>query len=147
MRDITELVMQWQDVTEAYDEMVGEKYGLSSTERRCLSVLYHGPRTAGALAFASSLTPAAVTALADRLEARGFVKRTRSAEDRRKVTIELGPVAHEITERYYAPLAREAEHVLAEFSEEELAVVRRFLAAAIDLQERQLEAVKANGST
>lgn len=143
MREIGDLIMQWQDATEAYDEMVGERHGLSATERRCLSALYRGPQPAGVLAFATGLTPAAITSLLDRLEGRGFVTRNRSAEDRRKVMVEMGPAAHELTGRYYAPVAEDGSRALDTFSDEELAVVRRFLASAIDVQERRLEAVKA----
>src|SRR3954451_20489676 len=82
-------VMRWQDATQAYDEAVGERLGLNLAERRCLSFLYGGPQPAGAIAQATALTPAAVTSLIDRLEARGLVARTRSAEDRRKVIVEM----------------------------------------------------------
>ena len=80
--------MRWQDETQAYDEAVGERLGLNAAERRCLGFLHGGPQPAGAIAAAIGLTPAAVTALVDRLEARGLLTRKRSEEDRRKVIIE-----------------------------------------------------------
>ncbi len=140
---ISALVMKWQDLTQAYDEVVRERHELSITEIRCLSELFHGPRTAGALATAAGLSPAAITSLIDRLEERGFVRRKRSAEDRRKVLVEMGPAAEELTRRYYAPIGGEGQRALEKFSDRELEVVSRFLTDAVELQEKYLAAVAA----
>src|SRR5919109_2714716 len=131
-------VMRWQDATQAYDEAVGEILELNTAEQRCLSFLYAGPQPAGAIAAATSLTPAAVTALIDRLEARGFVRRMRSTEDRRKVMVETTDKAHEVTARYYRPIAEEGTRFLQTFSEDELQAILRFLNGAIELQEKHL---------
>lgn len=142
VREISAMVMRWQDSTQAFDEAVRGRYGLSITEGMCLSELFHGPRTAGALAAASGLTPAAITALIDRLEARGFVTRTRSSEDRRKVMVEMGPRAHDMAERYYGPIGNEGLRALQKFTDQELEIVRRFLDDAVELQERHLAALQ-----
>ncbi|AZO26599.1 MULTISPECIES: MarR family transcriptional regulator [Mesorhizobium] len=136
-------VMRWQDATQAYDEAVGARLGLIAAERHCLGLLYGGPQSAGAVAAATGLTPAAVTALIDRLEARGLVTRTRSLEDRRKVVIEATGLTRELSERYYGAIAREGEKVVASFSDAELATVLRFINAALDLQNKQLAKLKA----
>lgn len=136
-------VMRWQDATQAYDEAVGARLGLIAAERHCLGLLHGGPQSAGAVAAATGLTPAAVTALIDRLEARGLVTRTRSLEDRRKVVIEATELTRELSERYYGPIAREGEKVFAKFSDAELAAVLRFINAALDLQGEQLARLKA----
>jgi DNA-binding MarR family transcriptional regulator len=136
-------VMRWQDATQAYDEAVGARLGLITAERHCLGLLYAGPQSAGAVATATGLTPAAVTALVDRLEARGYVTRTRSLEDRRKVVIEATEMTRELSERYYGTIAREGEKVVASFSDAELATVLRFINAALDLQSEQLARIKA----
>ena len=137
-------IMRWQDATQAYDEAVGARLGLIAAERHCLGLLYGGPQSAGAVAAATGLTPAAVTALIDRLEARGLVTRTRSLEDRRKVVIEATELTRELSERYYGPIAQEGEKVVAGFSDAELAVVLRFIDAALDLQNGQLARLKAD---
>jgi DNA-binding MarR family transcriptional regulator len=136
-------VMRWQDATQAYDEAVGERLGLNLAERRCLSFLYGGSQSAGAIAQATSLTPAAVTALIDRLEARGLVARTRSAEDRRKVMVEVTEEAKRATDRYYQPIAEEGGRFLATFALQELQAMERFLQGAIAMQERHLAAITA----
>ncbi|TIS10705.1 MAG: MarR family transcriptional regulator, partial [Mesorhizobium sp.] len=129
---VSRAVMRWQDATQAYDEAVGERLGLIAAERYCLGLLYAGPQSAGAVAAATGLTPAAVTALIDRLEARGLVTRTRSLEDRRKVVIEATDLTRELSERYYGAIAREGEKVMAAFSDAELATVLRFIDAALE---------------
>jgi DNA-binding MarR family transcriptional regulator len=136
-------IMRWQDATQAYDEAVGARLGLIAAERHCLGLLYGGPQSAGAVATATGLTPAAVTALIDRLEARGLVTRTRSLEDRRKVVIEATERTRALSQRYYGPIAEEGEKVTAGFADAELAVVLRFIEAALDLQNAQLARLKA----
>ncbi|WP_202356855.1 MarR family winged helix-turn-helix transcriptional regulator [Mesorhizobium sp. 113-3-3] len=139
-------VMQWQDATQAYDEAVATRLGLNMAERHCIGLLYGGPQSAGAIATATGLTPAAVTALIDRLEARGLLTRTRSLEDRRKVVIEATEATRELSARYYGAIAKEGEKVIATFSDAELATISRFVNAALDLQRAQLTRLKAEGS-
>lgn len=136
-------VMRWQDETQAYDEAVGERMGLNAAERRCLGFLHHGPQPAGAIAAATGLTPAAVTALVDRLEARGLLTRKRSVEDRRKVMIEGTAKAQEMAQRYYGPIARDGQVIIEQFDDRELETILRFLRAALDLQRRHLDRLKA----
>jgi DNA-binding MarR family transcriptional regulator len=140
---IAHAVMRWQDATQDFDEAVGKRLDLNLAERRCLSFLYAGPQPAGAIAGATALTPAAVTSLVDRLEARGYVARTRSTEDRRKVFVEMTDKARQVTGRYYSPLAEEGARFLASFSREELMAVERFLVGAIAIQERRLAEIEA----
>ncbi|MGI6850640.1 MarR family winged helix-turn-helix transcriptional regulator [Mesorhizobium sp. 1B3] len=135
-------VMRWQDATQTYDEAVGERLELNAAERRCLAFLHGGQQSAGAIAAAIGLTPAAVTSLIDRLEGRGLLKRTRSVEDRRKVMVEITDAAASLTGRYYQPIAEEGARFLATFSEPELQTVLRFLEGALALQEKHLAALK-----
>ncbi len=81
---------------------------------RILFVLWQdGPLPIHELAKRVSLGKSTLTATLDRLEARGQVRRVRSAEDRRKILVELTPenqalhqlyeeVSKEITEVFYA---------------------------------------------
>ncbi|UVK39491.1 MarR family transcriptional regulator [Mesorhizobium sp. AR10] len=136
-------IMQWQDATQAYDEAVGTKLGLNTAERHCLGLLYGGPQSAGAVAVVTGLTPAAVTALIDRLEARGLLTRTRSLEDRRKVVIEATDLTRDLSARYYGAIAQEGQKMMAGFSDAELAAILRFTTAALDLRREQLARLKA----
>ena len=112
------MIVRSQDATQRYDEAVGEVYGLGSAERLCLSFLFGGPQTASAIARQVRLTPAAVTALIDRLETRGFVRRRPDPSDRRKVLVEMAEAT--------ARLAAEAElKLFAKFLSDSLAIQER----------------------
>jgi DNA-binding MarR family transcriptional regulator len=136
-------IMGWQDATQAYDEAVGARLELSMAERHCLALLYGGPQSAGAVAAATGLTPAAVTALIDRLEVRGLLTRTRSLEDRRKVVIEATERTRQLSTRYYGAIAQQVEKLIGTYSDAELATILRFVTAAFDLQREQLARLKA----
>lgn len=138
MAAIGKAVMRWQDETQAYDEAVGEIVGLNAAERRCLGVLHHGAQSAGALATVTGLTPAAITALIDRLVERGFVTRKRDLDDRRKVIVEETPAARRVGEDYYGDIARAGRAMLSRFGDAELGVALEFLTAAADLQREHL---------
>jgi DNA-binding MarR family transcriptional regulator len=143
MAEIASTIMRWQDETQHYDEAVGERLGLNAAERRCLGFLHGGPQPAGAIASAIGLTPAAVTALVDRLEARGLLTRKRSQEDRRKVIIEATAETARISEDYYGLIARDGIDMLETFSDEELATVLRFMKGALELQRRHLQELQS----
>ncbi len=131
-------IMRWQELTQTFDEAVGRVEELNGSELRCISMLMAGPKPAGEIAAAVGLTPAAITALIDRLETRGLVERTRSATDRRKVLVSATADAVEMAKRYYGAIGIEGAEVLSDFSDAELATIRRFLEAAVALQERHL---------
>jgi DNA-binding MarR family transcriptional regulator len=129
------VVVRWQDATQKYDEAVGEIFGLSAAERLCLSFLWPDPQTASAIARQIRLTPAAVTALIDRLEKRGFVRRKSDPNDRRKVLVEAAEATLRITEEAYLPMRDAGAEALAKYSEAELQVVANVLSDSLAIQE------------
>jgi DNA-binding MarR family transcriptional regulator len=133
--------MRWQDETKAFDDAVGQLHDLNSTDRRCLSFVSQGSQSASAIAKETATTAAAVTALIDRLEARGLVLRRPDASDRRKVLVEATDKTRELILETYAPTARAGEALLAGYSLEELATIRRFLEEALTLQQRMTKAL------
>lgn len=128
-------VVRWQDATQRYDEAVGEIYGLGPAERLCLSFLWDEPKTASAIAAHVRLTPAAVTALIDRLEKRGFVRRTADPGDRRKVLVEAAEATRKVTEEAYLPMRDAGTKSLAKYSEAELRGFTQVLADMLAIQE------------
>jgi DNA-binding MarR family transcriptional regulator len=129
-------IMRWQDATEAFDETVGELHNLTSADRRCLSFVSLGPQTASAIAKETALTPAAVTALIDRLEVRKLVRRRSDASDRRKVLVEATDKTRELIRGTYMPIAQAGVKMLAGYSIAELTAIRRFLEEVLVLQRR-----------
>jgi DNA-binding MarR family transcriptional regulator len=135
-------IMQWQDATGAFDDLVGDMMGLSASERRAIAFLMPGPASAKELARAAHLSPPATTALIDRLERLRLVKREPATDDRRKITVVLTKKAMDLGSAYYGPLALEGAQILSTFSDAELAVVVRFLEGALSLQRRHLNTLR-----
>ena len=85
------------------------------------------PMTAGALGAAVELSSPAVTALVDRLERVGHVERVRDEHDRRRVVLEMTPSAMAAGGEFFGGLQRDLAAAMDGYSDDELAVVRRFL--------------------
>src|SRR4051794_8858111 len=97
------------------------------------------PLTAGRLGAAVDLSSASVTALLDRLEKVGHIRRTRDADDRRRVVLEMSDAAMAAGAEHFGGLQRDLAAAMEGYTDEELAVVRRFLldmTAAIERHSR-----------
>ena len=105
-------MQHYQRSVQTFDDTVGRRLGLGPADLRCLDWLSEGPRTAGELATATGLRPAATTALIDRLEAKGLVQRTRSGTDRRRVTVEMTELAQAQVWDAYGPMVAEGQRLL-----------------------------------
>jgi DNA-binding MarR family transcriptional regulator len=115
-------------------DLVATRVGLNSTDLECLDVLYlAGVTTAGTLSRHTGLTTGATTAVIDRLERAGFVRRRRDADDRRCVLVEVVPSSAERIEPFYAPLARELAALNDHYEDRELATVVEYMSRALEL--------------
>ncbi|MET9440996.1 MarR family transcriptional regulator [Streptomyces sp. NPDC006610] len=97
-----------------------------------------GPMTPGRLRRRLHLTSGAVTACVDRLEKAGHIRRVRAADDRRVVHLHYAQAARAVGRDYFRPLARGTDAARSRFTQEELAVVVRFLAEL----NRELDALR-----
>ena len=96
MEELGRALRVFLSASDAFDEVLGKVLGLNPTDVRCVDLLdQHGTLTAGALAELAGLSTGAVTFLLDRLERAGFVRRLRDVQDRRRVLVELDPLAEE----------------------------------------------------
>lgn len=125
-----------QRATDAMNDAVATRFGINRTDLRHLDLLYDGRLSAGQLSDRSGLSPAAMTALIDRLERKGYVRRTRDVTDRRRVFVELTEGARQARGETYAPLTHDNRELLAKYSDEQLALMRDFLCAERELNER-----------
>jgi len=131
------LAMQrYQRSTQSFDDAVGRRLGLNPADLRCLDWLADGPKTAGQLAEATGLRPAATTTLIDRLSARGLVRRVPSETDRRQVLVEMTDEAFARTWECHGPLVAEGNELLAGLTTTQLAQMREHLDAIRDLTDR-----------
>ena len=130
--------------SDTMDQAAADFLGVHRTDARLLDILeMSGGMSAGELARAGHLSPAAVTAALDRLERVGYVRRVRDESDRRRVLVELTERMHELTAELYGPLARAGDLMLAAFSTEQLEAMRDAMLEGARLQVEQAERVKA----
>jgi DNA-binding MarR family transcriptional regulator len=117
-------------------DAVGQRFagmhGLGRTDVRALVAIMDAARagrsmTAGALGEAVELSSASVTALVDRLERVGHVRRVRDEEDRRRVVLEMSDSAMAAGAEFFGGLQRDLVAAMSRYSDAEIAVVRRFL--------------------
>jgi DNA-binding MarR family transcriptional regulator len=135
-----------QTATDAFDHAVADYVGLDRTAYRCLDILDQaGPMTAGRLAERARLSPGAMTALLDRLEQRGFARRTRDTKDRRRVLVEVTPQLRQVAAQLYGT-PDEGADALAAYTNEQLEFLIGFLRGNVAYQEermRRLDALRA----
>jgi len=137
-------VRGWQADQELFDSLVSERAGINRTDWRCLDILgTRGPMTAGELARAIRLTTGAVTGVLDRLEVAGLVRRTRDADDRRKVIVELTEEVDRRGAPVYGPLIADAAVAHAVFNAAELETITKFVRIERVLLARHTERVAA----
>ncbi|GGV73763.1 MarR family winged helix-turn-helix transcriptional regulator [Streptomyces griseoloalbus] len=86
-----------------------------------------GPMTPGRLRKQLHLTSGAVTACVDRLEKAGHIRRVRALDDRRVVHLHYAEAGRSVARDYFRPLARGTAAARDRFTQDELAVVARFL--------------------
>jgi len=93
-------------------------------------VARHGPINPGALARLAGLHPATMTGVLDRLEAGDWIERTRDAADRRAISVRANPARTGDMLRLFAGMNQAMDAVCADFDDEQLATIQRFLARA-----------------
>ena len=126
---------------DAVGQRFASMHGLGRTDVRALVAIMDAARggaslSAGGLGSAVELSSASVTALIDRLERAGHVHRVRDDEDRRRVVLEMSDSAMAAGGAFFGGLQRDLVAAMEGYSDEELAVVRRFLAEMTDVVQR-----------
>jgi DNA-binding MarR family transcriptional regulator len=128
---------------DSFDQALVDAFAINRTDGRCVDVVHErGPLTAGELARACGLTTGAATAVIDRLERAGLVRRRADPADRRKVIVEVTREAEARLAEIFVPLASEGADDLAHFSDEQLATVIEYLEVDRALHDRHGEALR-----
>ena len=117
---------------DAVGDRFATEHGLGRTDVRALVAIMDAARagqalTAGGLGAAVDLSSASVTALVDRLERVGHVHRSRDPGDRRRVVLSASDTAMEAGRAFFGALQGDLTGAMARYTDEELAVVDRFL--------------------
>lgn len=110
------------------------QHGLHPTDVRALIHLLDAERagltaTPGWLGGQLGLNSAAVTALIDRMERLGHIRRTRDTRDRRRVLLTVEPQAVALGWSFFGPLIERLVSQMQSFDAAELETAERFLTA------------------
>ncbi|AIQ29107.1 MarR family transcriptional regulator [Paenibacillus sp. FSL P4-0081] len=131
--------------TVQYQQNVASALGLYNNDFISVDILREkGPITAGELSKLTGLTTGSVTALIDRLEKTGYVRRENDPGDRRKVIIvPLYEHKADVIETY-STLHSAMIALAASYTEEELLLITQFLGKAGAVLEQQIDHLNAN---
>jgi DNA-binding MarR family transcriptional regulator len=130
--------------TDEVDEAVAEVLTVNRTDLRILGLVgAAGAMTAGALAGAARLSPAATTAAIQRLVAAGHLRRDTDPEDRRRAVVTVTPETAEVVNRLYGPIAEAGHQLLTRYTTEELRLVTGFLELGRAMQIEQAARIRA----
>jgi len=124
---LTIAVRHLMRAADAATEATARRLGASRTELAALDHLSDAPLGPVELGERLGMTSASATALVDRLEARGHVERRPHPRDRRRLVLEETPHAFEEGWRALRPLVEAVERAGAELTDDERAVVARYL--------------------
>ncbi len=122
-----------QNAYDRFEDAASEYFGVNRTAMRCMDVLERAGRlSAGEIARQTGLSSGAVTALLDRLERGGWVRRLRDAADRRRILVELTEQAQRGAAEIYGPLA-ESLSEYETYSDAELWLIIRYIQRGSEL--------------
>jgi DNA-binding MarR family transcriptional regulator len=140
---LSDLVRQHSSAVLRHAAATAKRMGLEASELAALEHLQAaGPMTHRRLGERLSKSPGAITAMIDRLEARGYVERIPNPEDRRSALVRITRRGIEESLKHLWPYIEDMKNVEEGFSEEERAVVARFLGAATRVTQRAAEGDK-----
>jgi DNA-binding MarR family transcriptional regulator len=122
-----------------FNQAMADRLGLHPTDLQCVSLLGLEPEplTTGQIAELTGLTSGSATRLVDRLERAGLVERRPDPHDRRRTRVSLtARRAPEADATWDAPGDAFAA-LLAEFGDEELRVIERYLRRSTEVGSAQ----------
>lgn len=123
-------------------------HGLGGTDLQALiavmdAELLGEPLTPGRLGEQLNLSSGAVTALVDRLERAGHLRRDRDLTDRRKILLHYAERGAAVAMEFFRPLGARTDTVMAGFSDAELEIVHRFMVGMSASLRQHRDAVRA----
>lgn len=128
---------------DAVDEAAATLFGVNRTDLRIIGLVHQvGALSAGELAKAAGLSPAATTTAVQRLAAAGHLTRSTDSNDRRRALVRLTPAAAELLETAYGPVARGGRRILSRYTTAELAVIADALRRGERMQRAETERIQ-----
>lgn len=120
-----------QAAAQFLDESLSQFLGLNRQEGRCLELVERlGPLSAARLVAAMGLSVGTVTSIVDRLEAAGYVRRQREANDRHNATVEPTALARDLLARLQERADEMSTPVLESLTPSQIEGIALFLEAS-----------------
>jgi DNA-binding MarR family transcriptional regulator len=127
------------------NHQVCEHLGLNDVDLDCLDLVNrYGPLSPTALAERTSLHPATMTGILDRLERGGWVVRERDPNDRRAVRVRALRDRNAELVRLYAGMNSSMSEICARYSVSELAALADFLRRTVEAGQTATEKLAAD---
>jgi DNA-binding MarR family transcriptional regulator len=131
-----------QNAYDQFEDAAAAYFGVNRTAMRCMDVLDRvGQLTPGEIAVQTGLTSGAVTAMLDRLERQGLVRRLPDPSDRRRVLVELTDEAKQVAAEIYEPLVGEMAQ-FERYTDDELRLITDFTRLATQTLRRHADRVE-----
>jgi DNA-binding MarR family transcriptional regulator len=134
---------EFGNAADAVDDAAAAVFGVNRTDLRIIgAVAYRGALTAGQVADAVRLSPAAATTAIQRLVARGHLTRESDPDDRRRAVVDLTAAARRLVQRIYGPVGDAGVAELQRWSAVELELIADFLERGRALQLAEAERIR-----
>jgi DNA-binding MarR family transcriptional regulator len=133
---------EFGSAADAVDDAAAAVFGINRTDLRILGAVAQGPLTAGQLAEAVHLSPAAATTAIQRLAARGYLTRESDPADRRRAVVALTEEARRQADRIYGPVGEAGVAELQRWTAAELELIADFLERGRALQLTEAERIR-----
>jgi DNA-binding MarR family transcriptional regulator len=144
IRDLVDATRANQVATDKMDEAGGLALGVNRTDGRCLDLIDQAGRiSAGELAAQSGLTSGAMTAVLDRLEKKGYVRRVADPNDRRRVLLEATDEMRRRGWELWGPISERSMPVLEKLTTSEIELLIRFMRLGTELNETRAAEIRA----
>lgn len=128
---------------DAVDDAAAALFGVNRTDLRVIGVVHQaGALSAGELAKAVGLSPAATTAAIQRLSAAGHLTRSIDGSDRRRALVRLTRTAADLLEAAYEPVARGGRRILSRYTTAQLEVIADALRRGERMQRAEAERIR-----
>ena len=132
-----------QVATDKMDEAGALALGVNRTDGRCLDLIDMAGRiSAGELAAQAGLTTGSMTAVVDRLEAKGYVRRVHDPADRRRVLLEVTEEMRRRSWELWGPLGERGTPHLERLTISELEFLIGYMRIATELNETRAAEIR-----
>ena len=124
--------------TVLFRQAVGSTVGVNATDMECLGVLFFkGISTPKELARYTGLTSGATTAMLDRLEKAGLIRRTPNPNDRRGTLIAVDAAAKTKVGPLFASVREAQQKLVSSYTAQELKVIADYFTRSTEMWEAE----------